>query len=95
MHASIFLDLLDGEFNYTDAGILDRTHLRLFTYKSAMRMILGAGYKVISASCTVSVDNDSLFADNKEITDALIKLLGKNADLLHAYQLVFDAVKEG
>lgn len=33
-HASIKAGLLNDEFEYGDVGLLDRTHLRLFTYKS-------------------------------------------------------------
>ncbi len=33
-HADIWLHLINGNFNYTDAGILDNTHLKFFTKKS-------------------------------------------------------------
>lgn len=35
--------LLLGRWNYTDGGILDRTHLRFFTYESALSEIIRAG----------------------------------------------------
>lgn len=35
-----------GRFDYQDAGILDRTHLRFFTRSSMTEMIEGAGYTV-------------------------------------------------
>lgn len=38
--------LFDSDWQYTDAGILDRTHLRFFTYKSMRRLFEDAGYKV-------------------------------------------------
>jgi glycosyltransferase involved in cell wall biosynthesis len=40
------LMLLLGQFNYGKAGILDRTHTRLFTFASARRILLDAGFKL-------------------------------------------------
>jgi 2-polyprenyl-3-methyl-5-hydroxy-6-metoxy-1,4-benzoquinol methylase len=40
--------LLDMDFKYTDAGILDRTHLRFFTLKSIKRLFSDAKFEVIS-----------------------------------------------
>ena len=38
--------LLRGEWEYTDSGILDKTHLRFFTAKSARRLFEESGYVV-------------------------------------------------
>lgn len=38
--------LLFGKFDYTDAGILDRTHLHLYTTKSALDLIKATHLKV-------------------------------------------------
>ncbi|MCF7971711.1 MAG: class I SAM-dependent methyltransferase [Methylococcaceae bacterium] len=40
--------LLDMDFKYTDAGILDRTHLRFFTLKSIKRLFSDTNFEVIS-----------------------------------------------
>lgn len=45
-HFSVRLPLLMGDFTYTDSGILDRTHLRFFTYRTAVELIREAGYAV-------------------------------------------------
>jgi len=42
----IRLMLLFGQFNYQQRGILDRTHLRFFTRKTARRMLEENGYKI-------------------------------------------------
>ncbi len=49
---SIALRLLMGNFDYTDAGIMDRTHLRFFTPKSAVRLLNDAGFCVTKALVT-------------------------------------------
>ena len=46
------LGLLLGQFNYKKYGILDDTHLRFFTFKTAKKMIGGAGYKIIKVDTT-------------------------------------------
>lgn len=40
--------LIDQDWEYTDEGILDRTHLRFFTRKSMLRTFTEAGYRVRS-----------------------------------------------
>ncbi|MGH7153399.1 MAG: class I SAM-dependent methyltransferase [Acetobacteraceae bacterium] len=46
-HLSVALPLLlAGKFEYTDAGILDRTHLHFFTRRSAAALVTGAGFQI-------------------------------------------------
>ena len=37
-----------GEWDYKEAGILDSTHLRFFTYKSLVKMFRGLGYEILT-----------------------------------------------
>jgi methionine biosynthesis protein MetW len=39
--------LLQGRFDYKDSGILDRTHLRFFTLRSARELIHNAGFRIV------------------------------------------------
>jgi SAM-dependent methyltransferase len=41
------LRLLFGRFDYQDSGLLDRTHLRFFTLRTARALLTEAGYEVI------------------------------------------------
>jgi 2-polyprenyl-3-methyl-5-hydroxy-6-metoxy-1,4-benzoquinol methylase len=45
-HRSVLAGLLRGKFDYMDAGILDRTHLRFFTRASAIALLESSGFKV-------------------------------------------------
>jgi 2-polyprenyl-3-methyl-5-hydroxy-6-metoxy-1,4-benzoquinol methylase len=47
------LSLLAGRFNYAERGILDRTHLRFFTRKTARRFAEEAGFTVTHLHMTV------------------------------------------
>ena len=44
------LSALLGKFEYEDYGIMDRTHLRLFTYFTFQKLISGAGFKIKSVA---------------------------------------------
>lgn len=47
-HESVVLPLLvEGQWEYADAGILDRTHLRFFTRKGMLRLLDEAGFEAI------------------------------------------------
>jgi 2-polyprenyl-3-methyl-5-hydroxy-6-metoxy-1,4-benzoquinol methylase len=43
---SIRLRLLLGEFSYTETGILDRTHVRFFTYRTITEMMEECGFRI-------------------------------------------------
>ena len=46
------LKLLMGRFDYTERGILDRTHLRFFTRKTICNMVKETGVEIISLQVT-------------------------------------------
>jgi len=45
-HRTVIAELLRGKFEYADAGILDRTHLRFFTRSSAVDLLENSGFRV-------------------------------------------------
>lgn len=47
-HISVRLPLLFGRFNYQPSGILDKTHLHLYTFSSACTMITRSGFTIES-----------------------------------------------
>lgn len=50
---TVRLSLLFGRFKYTERGILDRTHLRFFTRRTAREMIESAGFEIVREGATV------------------------------------------
>ena len=76
-HITIRLKLLFGDFTYTESGILDKTHLHLFTLKSARDFI---------ASCGLMIERER-FSSNRfgriiDLFPVLGKLLGYNIILV-------------
>jgi 2-polyprenyl-3-methyl-5-hydroxy-6-metoxy-1,4-benzoquinol methylase len=53
-HLSVRLMLLFGGFNYTERGILDKTHVHFFTRKTAHQMVKRCGYTIRSERFTVT-----------------------------------------
>ncbi|MFH1041002.1 MAG: glycosyltransferase [bacterium] len=53
LHWSVLLGLFNGKWEYQDAGILDKTHLRFFTKSSMIQMLNKIGYKVYYAFPTL------------------------------------------
>lgn len=47
-HWRVRFGLLFGRFEYTESGILDRTHLRFFTQRTARALLENSGYHVIN-----------------------------------------------
>ncbi len=40
------LNLLIGRFDYTDYGVMDRTHLHLYTFKTGSELVIAGGYEI-------------------------------------------------
>jgi 2-polyprenyl-3-methyl-5-hydroxy-6-metoxy-1,4-benzoquinol methylase len=51
-HLWVRLSLLAGRFDYTERGILDRTHLRFFTRRTLAALVAGAGLRVARMTST-------------------------------------------
>jgi SAM-dependent methyltransferase len=45
-HFSVLVNLMRGQWQYQDEGLLDRTHLRFFTLEGARELFAGAGLRV-------------------------------------------------
>ncbi len=67
-HGSLRLALLQGRWNYTPTGLLDRTHIRFVTYDTLLAMLERSGLAVTQMLATVAdalgtevaVDSDTL-----------------------------------
>jgi 2-polyprenyl-3-methyl-5-hydroxy-6-metoxy-1,4-benzoquinol methylase len=46
-HWRMRISLLRGRFEYTDTGLLDRTHLRFYTWKTAHELFTAGGFDVL------------------------------------------------
>lgn len=88
MHYSVIRGLLNGNWTYEDAGLLDRTHLRFFTYNEIRRMFISTGY--IDTYCL------KVFIGRGPSDDEFINKISELIDdslkwQLDAYQYIFKA----
>lgn len=86
-HFSLVVPLLFGKFDYTERGIMDKTHLRFFTRDSAAQLLHGAGL-TIEATKRTSLD----FYLNSGKVNAIT--LGLFSEFLTS-QYIFRAVLRG
>lgn len=80
------LGLLAGRWQYTERGILDRTHLHFFTRQTLVETLRGAGYRVIELDFTVPVP-----AVGTPGVERVAHALGRLRPPLFAYQFVVAA----
>ena len=70
-HWSLRIKVLLGRWEYTDRGLLDRTHLHLFTLRSAKAELAAAGHRVRSVAISPMVHR---FIRSRTITEGLGRL---------------------
>ena len=80
------LSLLGGRWRYTERGILDRTHLHLYTRSTLIETLQGAGYKVAAFDFTVPVP-----LVGTEAVERLAHAFGRLRPQLFAYQFIVAA----
>ncbi len=49
------MGLLAGNFDYTYDGLMDATHLRFFTHRTAIELVEQSGYKIVDVDRTFSL----------------------------------------
>lgn len=90
-HGSVRLALLQGRWNYTDTGLLDKTHIRFFTLKTLLAMLEKAGLTVTELRSTVA---DPLATevgiDNLELPPEAVEWVREQPHA-QAYQFVLSA----
>ncbi len=94
-HAAVRLDLLQGRFTYTEAGLLDRTHLRFFDVVGVAELFAAAGLDVVAnLRVTVPVDATEIALDLDALPADAVDLATSGPES-STYQFVVVAVPAG
>lgn len=72
MHYSVMRGLLNGNFTYSDRGLLDRTHIHFFTFKEIIRMFTQEGYVME----TVGIRVGEMLPEDEAFVDRLMEISG-------------------
>ena len=93
-HNAVILSLLREEFTYTSVGLLDNTHIHLFTRRSFRQMADEQGYAVVSEEATyASLGKLEIQASFCEVPREVARYL-KGRPAGEAYQFVFELKKK-
>lgn len=91
-HSAVHACLLDEDFEYSDFGLLDRTHIRFFGIKNIQRLFEDAGMKIVHAEFVVRNPEHTEFANRwSKISPEIRSALAKNP-YGSVYQVVVKAV---
>lgn len=95
---AIRLSLFLGNFDYSERGILDRTHLRFFTFKSLKKMLDDADLEILTVRTTPIPLPELIPALKNSKTGAFLGFLIDKMTFvwktLFAYQFVILAYKK-
>lgn len=90
-HLKVVVNILQGRWEYEDAGILDRTHVRFFTIQSIQKCLEKNGFQVVQVGRKVFELGNAW----DEVRDELVQLktLSVKKEDLETYQIICVAEK--
>lgn len=93
-HHSVLASLLSGDFQYKNGGIMDRAHVRFYTYIAFFKLMLDTGF--LARIAQVLVLNPEPSVDFMDHLKSAMASLGNDpvrcSTYINAYQYIFDAV---
>jgi 2-polyprenyl-3-methyl-5-hydroxy-6-metoxy-1,4-benzoquinol methylase len=93
-HAALRLALLQGRWTYSDRGLLDRTHVQLFTRRTLMEMIASAGLVAVDVRVTTApAFGTEIEVDPSGLPDGVVPWVEQQPDA-DVYQFVVRAVRD-
>jgi 2-polyprenyl-3-methyl-5-hydroxy-6-metoxy-1,4-benzoquinol methylase len=91
-HASIMSCLVNGDFEYREYGLLDRTHIRFFGLKNIEALFAQANLKIIEARYVIKLPEETEFASAWAQLSFPIRDVILNSPHSRVYQVVVKAV---
>ncbi|MBM4330470.1 MAG: glycosyltransferase [Deltaproteobacteria bacterium] len=88
-HGDVILNLLMGKFQYTDAGLLDKTHFRFFTLKEIAEFFDTMDYQIADLHTTIfELGNTEVDVDWDSVPPEVLRFV-KSLPHSNTYQFVF------
>ncbi len=77
-HASVKAALLQDRFEYMDAGIMDKTHIRFFTYRSIGELLAAAKIKIVDARGTFTNQKKAHWVGDDGLPEAVQQFIAND-----------------
>jgi 2-polyprenyl-3-methyl-5-hydroxy-6-metoxy-1,4-benzoquinol methylase len=82
-HGAVRLQLLGGRFRYTDAGLLDRTHVKFFDSAGVEELFKSTGYLIEECRrVTRSLDETEIRVDLDAFPSELLEMISRDPEAL-------------
>lgn len=91
-HSAVVACLLNGDFDYRDTGLLDRTHIRFFGIKNVQTLFEKSGLKITEAQFVMRRPEDTEFAEQWLRVPAETRIALSSKPFGAVYQVVVKAV---
>ena len=91
-HAAVVSCLMNGDFEYRDWGLLDRTHIRFFGLKNIEDLFVQADLKIIEAKYVIMQPEFTEFAASWSKLSGAVQNALKSSAHADVYQVVVKAV---
>jgi 2-polyprenyl-3-methyl-5-hydroxy-6-metoxy-1,4-benzoquinol methylase len=86
--------LMNGDFRYVDSGLLERTHLRFFTYETLLELIRNSGFNTLKTCFLLRHILKMEIKVPVSFRNLFYLFLIRNDELAHVYQFLVVLGKE-
>jgi 2-polyprenyl-3-methyl-5-hydroxy-6-metoxy-1,4-benzoquinol methylase len=91
-HSTVVMNFIDGNIDYREWGLLDKTHIRFFGLHNIEALYESAGLAIVRAHFVIIEPSQSEFSDRwKKLPTHIREMLEKRPEA-HVYQVVTEAV---
>ena len=91
-HAAVMSCLINGDFEYRDFGLLDRTHIRFFGLKNIKALFAQANLKIIEVGYVTKPPEETEFATSWSRLSSTLQDALMSSKYSEVYQVVVKAV---
>lgn len=86
-HLQVILGLVAGQWEYAAEGLLDRTHLRYFTYQSLPQLLAQAGLAIVE--CRANINPYPSNSEWEQLFAPVVRALGRDMEQFRFEASVF------